>query len=215
MIHKTFFIGNRQSGKTTKAVYEFMKNPEETILVCPNDECRKSLLEKLESIKFSKNIIANAPSEFFFRGKRAKRIVYDEYLLMDYETRSYFHEMTIPMGIDEIFCFATPQVLYDKNLFDFVVNTKKEKRALAFDLQSDLCMNELVLEITDSTIRTSDFVRAEIQELYHNYLTDPETKVINHQYFMNEKISNLQNVSFFPDEYREMTELKGIFLREK
>lgn len=215
MIQKTFFVGNRQSGKTTKAVYEFMKNPEETILVCPNSQSRKELLQRLGSAEFEKNIIPNDPSETFFRGRKAKRMVYDEYLMMDYETRNYFHKMTIPIGVEEIFCFATPQELYDKNLFDFVVNMKKEKRNLFLDNQYDLCINELVLEMTDPTIRTPDYIEAEILELFHNYLTDPDTKIIHHQYLMNEKIGNLQNISYFPDEYKELTELKGAFIKEQ
>lgn len=211
---KFFFISNRQSGKTTKAVYEFMKNPEETILVCANSQSKDELLKKLGLVSHADNILGSAPSESFFRGKKAKKIIYDEYLFLDYETRLYFEKMTLPFGIEEIYCFSTPQILYDRDTFDFVVNMKKENKAISIERQSDLCMNDLIIEMTDSTIRTSEMIREEIFELYYNYLTDPDTIIIHNDFFINQKISNLNNVSYFPDEYKELTELKGVFLKK-
>lgn len=211
---KFFFISNRQSGKTTKAVYEFMKNPEETILICPNSQSKKDIVKKIGSVSNANNILGSAPSENFFRGKKAKRIIYDEYLSLDYETRLYFERITLPLGIEEIYCFSTPQVLYDRDIFDFVVNMKKENKGLSIEQQSDLCMNDLIIEITDNTIRTSEMIREEIYELFYNYLTDPDTNLIHNDFFINQKISNLNNVSYFPEEYKELTELKGVFLKK-
>jgi hypothetical protein len=51
-------------------------------------------------------------------------------------------------------------------------------------------------------------------DLYYNHITDPDTVIIHNKGFYNQRIYKLENVSYFPDVDRELTELKGEFIRE-
>jgi len=108
-------------------------------------------------------------------------------------------------------CFSTPSKLYDKNVLDFVTQVKKDKRILI--VEEYMSKNQLLIEINDLKIKTSAQLHNEIWDLYYNYLTDPETKIIHDKFFYNERIFNLENVSYFPDIERELTELKGEFIK--
>lgn len=215
IVKKYFFISNRQSGKTTMALYEYLKDPENTVLVCTDGSTRDSAVKRsgIEPSK-CKNVIS--ADRLSIRGKKIKRLIFDEYLFIDYEKRLKLHASLMPLGIEEIICFSTPERLYDKNVFEFVVELKKEKRTLAFDVKFNkkFCFSDVLIEITDPMIKTSDKIREEMFELYHNYLTDPDTVLIHNANFFNKKIYNLENVSYFPDISKELTELKGQFIND-
>ena len=212
---KYFFISNRQSGKTTKAIYEFLKDPENTIFICPNGECRKEVV-KMTKLPTSKCLnIISASDDNAGRGKRYKRAIYDEYLFLDYETRYKIHCSLLNTGVEEILCFSTAERLYDRSTFDFVAELKRDQRILAFESSIDrVCFNDVLVEMTDVLIRTSEKMKEEIYDLYHNYLTDPDTTIIHNSMFFNKKLYNLENVSYFPDDYKELTELKGQFIND-
>lgn len=199
------------------ALYEYLKDPENTVLVCHDNNMRGNAVKR-SGIEPSrcKNIISADSLTVKGRGKRIKRLIFDEYLFIDYEKRFNIHASLVPMGIEEIICFSTPERLYDKSIFEFIVQLKKDRRILAFDkkFNKEICFSDMLVEITDPIIKTSDSIKEEMFELYHNYLTDSDTVLIHNVNFFNRKIYNLENVSYFPDASKELTELKGQFLDE-
>ena len=59
--------------------------------------------------------------------------------------------------------------------------------------------------------KTSSEIKVELFELYNNFITDPDTKIIHDKFFYNMNVYNLNNVSYFPDVEREKSELRGEF----
>lgn len=212
---KYFFISNRQSGKTTKAVYEFLKDPKNTLFICHNNESREEVVKAVGLPPSECHNIISASNQDNTRGRRFKRAIYDDYLSIDYETRYALQYWSVPLGVEEILCFSTSARLYDKSTFEFVAELKRDERILAFESSIDrVCFTDVLVEMTDVLIRTSEKMKEEMYDLYHNYLTDPDTMIIHNEIFFNKKLYNLENVSYFPDGHKKLTELKGRFINE-
>lgn len=209
---KYFFISNRQSGKTHLAIYEFMKDPENSFLTVYDDKQIKSILDKkVIPDKFLNRIFHYENLSSKIIGRSFKIAIFDDYLSTNTEIRSEIDINLHAADVDKIYCFSTPSKLYDKNVLDFVTKVKKDKRMLI--VEEFLSKNQLLIEMNDLKIKTSAQMHNEIWDLYYNYLTDPETKIIHDKFFYNERIYNLENVSYFPDLDRELTELKGEFIK--
>jgi hypothetical protein len=210
-MNKYFFISNRQSGKTHLAIYEFLKNPEESILVVQNYKQIKHIIDKdLIPDNFIEKIIS-VGSENNLRGFKAKRIIFDDYLQIDTIKRSELYIDTSIIDPEELFCFSTPNKIYESKMFNFVRGVKLEKKFI--EVEDYLTKNELLLEMNDLEIKTQSQIKNEILDLYYNHITDPDTIIIHNKGFYNERIYKLENVSYFPDIDRELTELKGKYLR--
>lgn len=207
---KYLFISNRQSGKTRLSVYEFLKDPENSFLILPNREQIKSVINlEIISDNFLNRIFFCDEFNSKIRGFRikVKRIIWDDYLMSDTTIRSEMDNNFHLLGVEEIYCFSTPSKIYDKKILDFVKEIKKDKRIL--NIEEYINTNQLLIEMNDLKIKSSAQINNEILDLYYNYLTDPDTKIIHNKVFYNEKIYRLENVSYFPDTDRELTELKG------
>ena len=108
-MNKYFFISNRQSGKTHLAIYEFLKNPEESILVVQNYKQIKDIIDKdLIPDNFIEKIIS-VGSGNSLRGLKAKRIIFDDYLQIDTIKRSelYIDTSIIDPGKPEAFTLSS------------------------------------------------------------------------------------------------------------
>lgn len=210
---KYFFLSNRQSGKTRYAIYELLKEPEKTLLIVGNNKMRNHLIE-LETIPLNylkRIIIPEELSNAIQNNNGIERIIYDEYLYLNVKTRSEIINKISNLNLNEIFCFSTPNQLYDSEIYDFVKKVKKDNRFLVLD--EFLNKKELLIELNDLKIKTRNQITNDIWELYYNHITDPETVIIHNKFFYNEKIYNLENVSYFPDLDRELAELKGQFIK--
>jgi hypothetical protein len=209
---KYFFISNRQSGKTHLAIYEFMKDPDNSLLIVYDNKQIKNILDKkVIPDKFLDRIFHYENFSSKIMGRSFKIVIFDDYLLTNTEFRSEIDINIHAANVEKIYCFSTPSKLYDKNVLDFVTQVKKDKRILI--VEEYMSKNQLLIEINDLKIKTSAQLHNEIWDLYYNYLTDPETKIIHDKFFYNERIFNLENVSYFPDIERELTELKGEFIK--
>lgn len=206
---KYFHISNRNSGKTNLAVYEFLKDPDNSLLINFKseslDKIKKSgIIEK----KHLNNLIFRLPNIDL---NNYKRFIFDDYLFLSVDIREQFIQKINESPAEEIYCFSTPKILYDKKMFYFVKEMKKNKTD--FSSKEWLERNEVLVEINDPTIKTKLQVREELCDLFANHLTDPETTIINNKFFYNEKIYKLENVSYFPDIHKESTELRAEYLK--
>lgn len=210
---KYFFISNRQSGKTHYAIYEFIKDPEKTFLIVCDQKMKNHVIE-LEVIpeKYTSQIITPQELSKAIKNKNIERIIYDEYLYLEVRERSEIINNISNLKLNEIFCFSTPRKLYDQEIFEFVKGVKRENRFLI--LEEFLNKKELLIELNDLRIKSKNQLTNEIWDLYYNHITDPETVIIHNKFFYNQKIFNLDNVSYFPDIDRELAELKGEFIKQ-
>lgn len=209
-MNKIFHISNRNSGKTSLAVYEFLKDPENSLLINSSEQSYESIKKTgILDEKYLENFILKTPD---INSVNYKRIIFDDYLFLTVDLREYYSKKFDNEKIKEIICFSTPKILYSKKMYNFVKEIKIESKNL--DLKDWLDKNELLLEINDPSIKTKYEVKRELYDLYFNYLTDPDTVIIKHDFFNNKKLLKLENVSYYPDLYREYTDLKGEFLKE-
>lgn len=210
---KYFFISNRQSGKTHYAIYEFIKDPEKAFLIVCDQKMKNHVIE-LDVIpeKYTSQIITPKELNKAIKNKNIERIIYDEYLYLEVWDRSEIINNISNLKLNEIFCFSTPRKLYDQEIFEFVKGVKRENRFLI--LEEFLNKKELLIELNDLRIKSKNQLTNEIWDLYYNHITDPETVIIHNKFFYNQKIFNLDNVSYFPDLERELAELKGEFIKQ-
>ncbi len=211
-MNKYFFISNRQSGKTHLAIYEFLKNPEESIMIVNNHKQIRNIID-LELIpdQFISKLYSSELNNVF-RGLKSKRVIFDDYLQIDTIKRSELYNDISYINPEEIFCFSTPNKIYESKMFNFVKEIKIDKRFIA--VEEYLERSELLIEMNDIKIKTQNQIKNEIMDLYYNHITDPDTVIIHNKGFYNQRIYKLENVSYFPDVDRELTELKGEFIRE-
>lgn len=208
---KYFFISNRQSGKSQLALYEFLKDPENNLLICLDDQQVKRFKDTgaIEPKYFNRIISAN--NAIGGKGHRVLKIIFDEYLFIDVKIRKNLHLALMPCGVEEIYCFSTPIKLYDAKMFNFIKQLKKDNKIS--EIENFISYNQLLIEMNDSSVKTFVETRKELIDLFYNYLTDYDTQIIHNKFFYNQKIYNLDNVSYFPDVDRELTELKGEFIK--
>lgn len=212
MMKKHFFISNRNSGKTHLAFYEFVKDPTHSLIILSLQKNINLLMNSnLVDEKFTRNIIYYEDFMDFKETSGFKKIIIDDYLSINSILRERIHEKIFQLETQEVFCFATAQKIYDKKMFNFIKEMKKNSNPIDFD--SWACKNELLVEITDVKNKFKSNAKEELIDLYYNYITDPDTLIIHNGLFRNERIFNLNGVSYFPDVDRELTEIKGEYLR--
>lgn len=160
----TFLIQPRQSGKTSKALYEYLKAPKDTIFVVHSDPMISfiQIFFGINTKNFTtpKNInrIVNK------RGSKPKNIILDEYMYFDKKDVVWSDVWNI--SPENLYIFSTSDKAYSKELFDFV----KENKPKTYNYEGLLKKYGNIL---------SKQVEDEMYELYHNFLTDENTRLID------------------------------------
>lgn len=160
-MRKVFLMQPRQSGKTTKAMYEFVKDPDNTIFVTHNYDMVKHIHDRVggniknftSSSQFSNKII----------GIRPKNIILDEYMF--FKNRDEIYKEIQVIQPENLYIFSTSDKLYDKKLFDFV---KENKRTISY--------HGLLEKYRD---KLTQYIEKQIYDLYYNFLTDDDTILID------------------------------------
>lgn len=160
-MRKVFLMQPRQSGKTTKAMYEFAKDPDNTIFVTHSYEMIKHIHNRVggdiknftTSNQFIKKII----------GRRPKNIILDEYMF--FKNRDEVYNQIQVIRPENVYIFSTSDKLYDKKLFDFV---KENKRTTSYQ--------NLLQKYGD---KLTEYIEKQIYDLYYNFLTDDDTILID------------------------------------
>lgn len=163
---KRINIWNRQSGKTTTAIYEFLKNPEETLLITFNEKMCHYIYTNFLRVDNHKNIIG--VNKFLSRDlylNRSKTIIIDEYLFFNPEQAIDLYQKIINTNyIENLIIFSTPIKKYNKEVFDLV---KKLKPIL----QWQMC-HKVIKQLLDIEVKVED-----VRELYFNFLTDEDSEI--------------------------------------
>lgn len=163
---KRINVWNRQSGKTTTAIYEFLKNPEETLLITFNENMCHHICKNFLRVDKHKNIIG--VNKFLNRDlylNRSKTIILDEYLFFNPEQAIDLYQKIINSNyIENLIIFSTPRKKYNKEVFDLV---KKLKPIL----QWQMC-HKVIEQLLDIEVKAED-----VRELYFNFLTDEDSEI--------------------------------------
>jgi len=192
----TFFISNRASGKSQMAMYEFLKNPDETLFITHN---RNMLRDIPHLFDYYKDRFVSQ-SEMFI-GKNYKRVVMDEYLMFDRKNRERLYD-ALPAMVQEVFIFSTPQKIYKRSDYAFIKFIKKNGIAL-----TNKTVKDYILDVKSETLADDLF------DLYYNFITHPQANIINDQYFLNKEKYHQGKEIFGNNFDRIATECKGQFLK--
>jgi len=160
-VKKYFLVQPRCSGKTQLAIYEYYKDPDNTIFVVHGERSVSDIYRKTRGN--IKNIISNFRLEHTLRGTNTKNLILDEYL--SFKNKDDIYREVPHTRIENIYIFSSPDITYDKALFEFV---KNNKRSLSYE--------ELLKKYGD---HLTIYIEKQIYELYYNFLTDEDTILIN------------------------------------
>lgn len=163
-MRKIFLIQPRQSGKTTKAIYEFIKDPENTMFVTHNYDTVKLIHSRVGGN--IKNF--TSANEFHNKiiGRRPKNIILDEYML--FNNRDEIYEEIQIIEPENVYIFTSADKLYNEKIFNFV---KQNKRNTSYV--------NLLLKLSDNNIPHIEHIEKQVYDLYYNFLTDEDTIIID------------------------------------
>jgi len=186
----------RQSGKTDKAIYEYLKDPDNTIFVTHNSHSAQLIRDKVSGDM--KNFIS---SEVFVNkliGRRAKTIILDEYMF--FKNKDIIHKEIQVIQPENVLIYSTPNKSYDKLLY-YLVKEKKNR----FSYQRLVEKYSQYYELTKE-------IEKDIYDLYYNFLTDSDTKIINQSTIKlpNNTIEQLK-LQLTSEQY--LIEVKGEYLK--
>ncbi len=160
-MRKVFLMQPRQSGKTTKAMYEFVKDPDNTIFVTHSYDMVKHIHDRVGGN--IKNFTSSNQFKNKFIGRRPKNIILDEYMF--FRNRDEIYKEIQVINPENVYIYSTSDKLYDKKLFDFV---KENKRTTSYQ--------DLLKKYGD---KLTDYIEKQIYDLYYNFLTDDDTILID------------------------------------
>lgn len=209
-MNKYFYILPRQIGKTTMAVSEFLRNPSQSLLICHNTHMADSLIKKInfDNIKDRKNIISvGSLSNYTNCDNTFKKIILDEYLFYTLKQRKEIYEILLPsLDINsEIIIYSTPSKIYNQILFNRIKKYKQQNKSI----------DEIIYEISKCPklfIPLNDL--NDIAELYYNFITEPNIKIIDvnsYKYISPIILSNHENRYGFNDMMIK-TEIHGQYI---
>lgn len=155
----TLLISNRQSGKSKMAYYEFLKDPEHTMLL--------SLGYK--HLPKHKNILSCQHFEIIAKAARAQKvtkIIIDNYFDLNSEEMEECYRLINSCDLQEVNLFTTAKT-FNGEVIELIKDSKLNKYNLDVAL----------------------YGREEVRELLYNYVTDPRTVIINENFFLNKDLN--------------------------
>jgi hypothetical protein len=156
-----FYMTPRQVGKSTKTIYEYEKDVDDTLIVMHNEKSIKHHQKKFNSNP--KNLISSATFRRFTSGKKFKTIILDEWCFFPNKKEIYEHIKTL--NPDNLIIFSTPNRFYDVDVFNYVKECKKNNFTLNMTL--DKIMGMFMI-----------YDKLEVEDLYYDFITDPDVDLI-------------------------------------
>ncbi len=141
-----------------------MKSSEDSLFICHNRACIKyiKLHGNIKNICTSSQYIKDAKYSKF------KNLILDEYFYFkDYRELTYVIKAN--STIENVYIFSTPVKIYKTELYQFV---SMYKTGRSFNELCNLFKFQFNCNIGDAPIN-------ELSELYYNFLTDDDCKLIN------------------------------------
>lgn len=161
MVKITALIAPRQCGKTTLAIYELSKSPEDTIFIASNTENARYAVKNLyASGRYGKNYLSSRGDINIIRGFNTKKIILDEYCFFDEKfkialTRDYKYINSL----EEILIFSTPKKIYKETDFNLVLESKITNIPLVNPTEDQYeLLNSLLTEPNCTIIKNNSFL---------------------------------------------------------
>lgn len=175
-----YIIAPRQVGKTQAALYEFVKDPGNTYFFTHSHGHQDIIRKQLSKFYFLQN--PDHPPKIYSRETynifsvdqlhrlhsiRTNKAIFDEYNLISAkkkrEIRNEIHRFK------EIYIFTTMSKMYNKEIFDIVKQAKRE---------GINCCVTITKRVTDNYRISAKVAAEEVEDLYYDLITDPETNII-------------------------------------
>lgn len=168
---KYFFIQKRQIGKTSIAIYEYIKSPKTTILACNTIHMSKIISERVKELDASiaiDNIISVKSLRSFLSGRPTiKRLILDEYMIYDSNTILDINQLISTMDLDELLIYSTSNKMFDTYVFKYI---RDKKNILSKDRMLEVLSEELICDHKS--------LKKMVDDLYYNIITDSDTELI-------------------------------------
>lgn len=175
---KTLYITGRRNGKSSKARYEFLKNPESTAFIT---ESRELGFHALGS-KYRDHIYdvkTNLCSKL--RGCYYTRFIVDEYLLIKKIHRTRLYEAVATNNrLRELLLFTSPDDLYPAGLLQTI--TEHKTAGIGYAESEAAYIKSLLKLISAGALRENlDNLLDTYRSIYYSYITDPDTIIIHEE----------------------------------
>jgi len=201
------YIQPRQTGKTTIAVAKFLENPKKSLIMVVNNRMAEFIQRKIPSKYWNRIISSNI--DYDFRGtniiRELENLIIDDYLCMDTKkVYDSFRRMDLwPTNNVKFFTYTTSNNLYDKYFYDFVKKCKEERINCSY-------INFRNFKGGNTYISEKEFEK-QVNLLYHNLITEPNTKLIFYGEFPGNKMDTEINIG----SERAEIEIYGKLFKEK
>lgn len=167
LMSKYAILKPRGSGKTTMALYEFIKDPINTLYVTyVEKDIYRILSDANDLFRYEENFISSNNVIDYLPRKSYTTIILDNYL--SYQHKDKIYNKIQEIGWSELYVFSTLPESYDTNLLKFVTENKYS--------QSYSQLIKLFERSREQPI--SDKIKRNIYELYYNFLTDDDIAII-------------------------------------
>jgi len=164
-----YFIYPRQSGKTDKAVYEYVKDVQSNILLVLDERRKKEILNKYPTI-YPNNIITEKEFITAPRKQNTKLVIVDDYNLFKEKHKIY---TILKNNLWNYLITTSFYKQHDVSMFLFI---KERKEKWSYSLISE------AYEKINSAYDVEKF-----NELFYNPVTDSNVKIID--YFINRSLN--------------------------
>lgn len=165
------YIAPRQSGKTTDAVMEFLKNPKNTIFITYNNISKDEIIKKHKLGKYKNRFFSQTDRNIFI-GREYETVIFDEFTLID-KFNILYNDVTSSSRYLLIFCYGTMVKQYKETLYKFILFGK------SINLTPQMMIKTLrVLKI--------EFDENDIYDLYDSILTRQNVRIIDNKFKSNQ-----------------------------
>lgn len=194
----------RQSGKTDKALYEYLKDPENTIFISPNMTCSEKTRRKINGDK--RNFMSFDNLERKLVGRRPKTLILDEY--MKWDRKITLNRVINHINPERLLIFSSSDKLYRKDIFEFVKKYKYQMNHIDLSFKFFEENPHLMIQKNKTNLDNPN----QIGELYFNFITDEDTVLIDSG-FESAKLYD-ENVRRSLGDYRYKLEILNEYLYE-
>lgn len=231
-MNKIFFLQPRQSGKTGKAIYEYIKDSDNSIFVTYNRKATE-YISKIIKYKFRLNLDNIMSAKRFIKPniRMKKNIILDEYMFFKHKKEIY--EKLKYECYENLYIFSTSNKQYNKDIFNFIKLIKQNDITyessiklfnsislyLAYNQNQNYIYNEnniyfssILSFLKSIQFQTKEYdivIKDEMYDLYYNFITDSDIKLIdvslNHNNdYAYEKLKSIINKQQYEIEYRNI-----------
>ena len=176
---KIFNILPRTSGKTEKAVAEFLLEPYSSILIVKGNREKKYIIEKYHLTKFTKYIHTIESITLPIFNATVKNLIIDEYLSFSYSNIDTVNYLIGASNLDSVSIYTSIVKQFDSDIFYLVQRLKNRDYGASVSYSSSRKEKLFNNELSEIMCETS---YQEYLELFDNILTDDDVTVLTSDY---------------------------------